>query len=117
MNPLIIERSGPSPRALTPELTESLLSLKGHPGWEYFLDKLRFQREGLRAKLEQESLGSLDQVHNLRAGIRWTRWLEDQMLFLSATNKERPVFTPTPVELDLFREIQAATTMVGTSEG
>lgn len=117
MSHLIIERfPGEAPPKLTPELLESVLSIKGHPGWEYLLDKLRYQRQVLRAHLESDPLESLEQVHDLRAGIRWTGWLEDQMNFLSATNAERTVFIPTPREEELFREISSSITMVGLGE-
>lgn len=115
MSHLIVERApNETPPKLSPELLESVLSIKGHPGWEYLVAKLRYQRQVLRAHLETDPLRSLDQALELRAGIKWTGWLEDQMNFLSATNAERAVFTPTPREEELFREISSSITMVGT---
>src|SRR5574337_295318 len=89
---LVLEPKGTTRMAMTPEVKESIRSLKHNPGFQYLLNKLSLQREFMRKTLEEEAHVDIRKVDRLQNGIYWSNWLERAQIRLqgrSASHKEK----------------------------
>jgi hypothetical protein len=97
------------PRVIPPveaEVSKSVATLQGHPGFQYLVEKLRLQRAQLRSALCHQRQSDLKDVEFLQSGIAWTGWLEDQLT--RAVNFQEPK-EPQPAaetEREAFEDIQ-----------
>lgn len=95
------------PEPITPELRESLTTLKFHPGFNYIMKRYRFQRAVLEAKLKTERHETLRDAEVLQVGISWMNWIEQQINV--EIQKTAPVpAQPTNYEQVLFDQSRAA---------
>ena len=104
-----MELSNETPRVpeLTDDLKESILSLRGHPGFQYLQKRLAFECNVLKTRLFKENDLSLTQMNNLRSGIFWTSWLDGQLVSVGNSAKRHETVRLTQSEEDLFRELNA----------
>lgn len=91
--PKVIEVEVPRKAPLfSKEIKESLAALPGHPGFEYLLNRLKFEQAVLATKLKNERHESMRDVEFLQSGIFWTNWLRGQL--------DKVVFRPEPRAFD-----------------
>lgn len=111
---LVLEPKGTTRMALTPEVKESIRSLKHNPGFQYLLNKLSLQREFMRKTLEEEAHVDIRKVDRLQNGIYWSNWLERQVNEINATPVASiPARQLRKSEMDLLEEIRQNITLVG----
>ena len=94
------------------EFRESLVALQTHPGMQYLLDRLRFQRYVLETKLRTERAVNLRDIEFLQSGLFWCNWLEQQLNLLTQNPQPAPV-AATQTELDIFNEVYSQLEKVG----
>jgi hypothetical protein len=96
------------PRQIPPqeaEVSKSIATLQGHPGFQYLVEKLRLQRAQLKTALCNQRQENLKDVEFLQSGIAWTGWLEEQLM--RAVNHQEPKpQEPAQTEQEAFEEIQ-----------
>ena len=103
--PLLVEvERGQRPEVPNKDLRQSIIALKLHPGFDYLLRKLRFQRAFLEAKLRSEHHKEIREVDFLQSGIGWLNWLESQIDFETNKKEAEPVHTVSH-EQKLFEEV------------
>ena len=82
-------------KRIVPELDQAsaagVASLQTHPGFQYLLAKLAFQRSLMKDSLAKNRQKDIRDVEFLQSGINWCGWLEDQLV--AATGK---LNAPTP---------------------
>lgn len=96
------------PRVIPPqeaEVSKSIATLQGHPGFQYLVEKLRIQRAQLRSALCNQRQESLTNVEFLQSGIAWTGWLEEQLQRAVNFQEPKPL-EPERTEKEAFEEIQ-----------
>lgn len=92
---------------------EAIIGLQFHPGFQYLMQKLRYQRGLLQAALQQNRQETMADVEFLKSGIAWTGWLEQQIATETrAKNRPRPEI-PTDTEEQAFKQIEAQLEEVG----
>lgn len=90
--------------AMTPELSQSIASLAGHPGFQYLSMKLQKQGELLQASLVNDRHKDLREAEFLQSGVQWCSWLQRQVE--SATSRVRTPRPATPEEISAFSSIE-----------
>jgi hypothetical protein len=96
---------GQRPEVPGKDLRESIIALKLHPGFDYLLRKLRFQRAYLEAKLRSEHHKEIREVDFLQSGIGWLNWLESQINFETGKKDASEPTQPVSYERKLFEEV------------
>jgi hypothetical protein len=94
------------------EVQESVQTLQSHPGFLYLLQRFDAQASLLKAKLTGERHETLDEVHQLQAGIFWANWLR-QELYRSISRPLEQQIDPYEEELKAFKEIDDLLERVG----
>lgn len=111
----IIEVDKPRPLGdVGDDAEKSIVTLAGHPGFQYLTGKLDLQRSALRSRLQQEHHNDLSQVMLLQSGIFWTGWLKaqlDKAVYSITTAKKTTQATST--ELEAFQIAQNALEEIG----
>lgn len=90
--------------AMTPELSQSIASLAGHPGFQYLSMKLQKQGELLAASLTNDRHNDLREAEFLQSGVQWCSWLQRQVD--AATNRVRTPRPATPEEVSAFGSLE-----------
>lgn len=111
---LVLERESPKPIKKPDAATqEAVIGLQFHPGFQYLLEKLRWQRALLVAALTQQRQDKLADSEFLKSGIAWSRWLEDQIATeVRLKSRPRPQI-PTDFEAEALKQASAMIEEVG----
>lgn len=59
------------------DIRDAVATLAGHPGFQWLLTKLRYQKAVLESKLHTERYDNIQDYHLLQSGIIWLKYLED----------------------------------------
>jgi hypothetical protein len=103
--------SSQRPEQISPEVRDSVLSLRFHPGFQYLTQKFRFQKQVLAAKLQTEQHSTLAAAQLLQSMIGALSWHEQQIAHELSMVKPQPV-SPTLSEQKLFEQIQASLELI-----
>jgi hypothetical protein len=99
--------------ALTEELKASVLTLAGHPGFQYLVGKLKAQRSVLETQLKTARHDDIRTVELLQSGIFWAGWLQTQVEKMTL-RVQKPVTRPaTPEEQVAYNEARDLISLVG----
>lgn len=99
------------PEQISPEVRDSVLSLRFHPGFQWLTQKFRFQKDICAAKLQTDKHATLAEVQFLQSMIGALSWHEQQINHELAMSKPQPV-SPTMSEQKLFEQIQASLELI-----
>lgn len=107
-------------KSTVPELDKggayAVAALKGNPGFEYLLAKLRAQRALLREALVTQRHKELKDVEFLQSGANWLGWLEDQLnKAVGIVNAPKPR-NARPYELEAFEQLRGNVELVGLKQ-
>lgn len=75
----------------------AVTSLDSHPGFQYLIAKLRIERAIIESRLRSERHTDLASVAYLQAGVKYSRWLEDEV---SRELQVKPRSAPSPLTLE-----------------
>ena len=91
----------------------AVASLQTHPGFQYLLAKLRFQRASLKEALVKNRHKDLKDVEFLQSGANWCGWLQEQVEHaIGVVN--RPVQRPArDFELEAFERLRNQIDVIG----
>jgi hypothetical protein len=111
---LVLEREAPKPIEKPDGATqEAIISLQYHPGFQYLMEKLRWQRSLLVTALTDQRQDKMADVEFLKSGIAWTRWLEDQISTeIRLKTRTRPQI-PTDFEQEALAQAKSMIEEVG----
>jgi hypothetical protein len=94
----------------------SVASLRGNPGFEYLLAKLRVQRALLRESLVKNKHKDIRDVEFLQSGANWLGWLEDQLnTAVGIVNAPKPRIAR-PFEQEAFEQLRQNVELVGVRD-
>ena len=111
---LVVEIERPRPiLPLEDDMAETLLSLRGHPGFQYLLNKLRFQRSVLESSLLQNRQATMQDVEFIKSGIAWTKWLDDQLSKAAGLKSRAPTAPASKSERDVYEELKDFVEVLG----
>lgn len=105
-----IEREAKLP-PVTADLRESIKTLQYHPGFQYLIHKMRYEKASLAKYLHEGFNLSEKELHHLQAGIHYIGWIEGELARLSAApasvvrsaaQEEREVFDRMRSSLELI---------------
>lgn len=114
VRPLIVEVEKPRDvGALDAESAQSVAALAGHPGFQYLLTRLRFQKHLLQAALNNQRQSTLVEVEFLKSGIAWCGWLENQLGLATGLLKRPVPSEPSPDEAAAFNELRKMVEVIG----
>lgn len=91
----------------------AVASLANHPGFQYLLAKLKFQRAALKDSLEKTRHKEMRDVEFLQSGANWCNWLQlelERAIGVMNAPKPRPV---RPYEQDAFEQLRQNVELVG----
>lgn len=94
--------------------TDAIVSLRGHPGWEAQMSRLRAQREYLETKLRRTKHKDIREVDLLQAGIMWLEYLEEDCRAATEAQSRYSEEVATTYEEAAFRKIDAFIERIGT---
>lgn len=83
---------------------DAVTTLGGHPGFQYLLAKLKYQRSALETQLKYNRHDDIRQVDFLQSGIYWAKWLETQLSTEVLKQKPTVVTDVTQQEFEALRE-------------
>lgn len=95
-----IERETKLP-PVTADLRESLKTLQYHPGFQYLIHKMKYEKAALAKYLHEGFNLTEKELHHLQAGIHYIGWIEAELgrlaaapvsVVRSAAQEEREVF-------------------------
>lgn len=96
---------------LNGDLKESLKALYNHPGFQYLLQRLRFQKAAMESTLREGINLTEIQLRYLQAGIFWASQLEKDISSLTQSRPtQREAF---PDEATEFAKIRQGIELVG----
>jgi hypothetical protein len=91
----------------------AVAALKGNPGFEYLLAKLRVQRALIREALVKNKHKEIRDVEFLQSGANWLGWLEDQLnTAVGVVNAPKPRATRA-YEAEAFEQLRGNVELVG----
>ena len=101
---------------LDPASAAAVATLGKHPGFQYLLAKLRFQRAALREALVKTKHKEIRDVEFLQSGANWCGWLEEQLAAaVGLVNK--PASRPTrEFEREAFERLLSQIDVVGVAK-
>ncbi len=112
--PLIVEVSTPRRLAEPDEAErEAIISLQAHPGFQFLLQKLAFQRHLLESVLLTQRQENLKDVEFLQSGINWLRWLQGQIEAEIKFKKRRVLQPPSVSEKAALEQVMDQFEVVG----
>lgn len=90
------------------DAASAIATLQGHPGFQYLLQKLRWQNAALVSAIKTRRQGSVRDFEFLQSGIAWTGWLEEQLQRAIGYREqvEVPAEAPYESERQAFEDIQ-----------
>ena len=112
--PLIVEVQAPRKLDKPDEaMRDAILSLQAHPGFQYLLAKLRYQRHLLETALLTQRQENLADVEFIQSGINWLRWLQDQLEVETKLKTRQAVQQPTAIEEATLKQVMDQFEVVG----
>lgn len=91
----------------------AVASLATHPGFQYLMAKLKFQRAALKDALEKTRHKTLNDVEFLQSGANWCNWLQIELdKAVSIVNNPKPRVARA-YELEAFEQLKGNVELVG----
>ena len=110
---LVVEVEKPrSTGVLSDERKQQVALLQHSPGFQYLIEKLRYQKFVLETLLKKRQHTELREVYLLQSGVNWIEWIEEFVQRETTATKRQPV-QPTVDEDKIFNEALASIEAVG----
>lgn len=93
------------PEPASKEIRESIMSLQFHPGFQWLMNKFRFQSAVIESKLKREEHSDLKKVYLYQAMLGALSWHEQQVL-AEVGRTQVQTTSAKPYEQELFEQVR-----------